>query len=218
MKKILTALLTVSASAFAFAQPKVIDTTKTAASLNRSSKTSIAKPPPEKPKPVVIPTPEFINQPYYYDRDDNRLVRLENATAQLATKKKSLGLKGAKKSLSVDGASSKIRFVSKNNITFLIKTSGDVIDLTSYVKLYKLSVTDEKREVVISSKEGILNDKDEDKSSSISISVKQVSKDNYMIAFSEPLPAGEYGFVWVKNLDLQEFGIYAFGIDWRRSD
>ena len=125
-----------------------------------------------------------------------------------------MGLKGAKKSLSVDGASSKIRFVSKNNITFLIKTSGDVIDLTSYVKLYKLSITDEKREVVISSKEGILNDKDEDKSSSISISVKQVSKDNYMIAFSEPLPAGEYGFVWVKNLDLQEFGIYAFGIDW----
>src|SRR5690349_9170479 len=61
-----------------------------------------------KPKPVkktetkapvnvepVVPVPEFINQPYYYDSARNTLIKLENTTAQLATKKKSLGLKGA---------------------------------------------------------------------------------------------------------------------------
>src|SRR5205809_3917708 len=45
---------------------------------------------------VVIPAPEYINQPYYYDKDDNRLTKLESSSAQLITKKKSLGLKGAK--------------------------------------------------------------------------------------------------------------------------
>ncbi len=40
---------------------------------------------------LVLPTPEFINQPYYYDKNDNRLIKLENATAQLLTKRKRLG-------------------------------------------------------------------------------------------------------------------------------
>ena len=45
---------------------------------------------------IVIPTPEFINQPYYYNKNDNRLIKLEVASAKLITKKKTLGLKRAK--------------------------------------------------------------------------------------------------------------------------
>jgi len=86
---------------------------------------------------IVLPTPEFVNQPYYYDKDDNKLIKLETATALLVTKKKTLGLKGAKQFFSMDEASSKARFTSKSSIVFFIGTSGDVIDLTSYIKLYK---------------------------------------------------------------------------------
>ncbi|MFM9910479.1 MAG: hypothetical protein ACKVOW_14095 [Chitinophagaceae bacterium] len=167
---------------------------------------------------IVIPTPEFINQPYYYDKDDNRLTKLENGIAQLITKKKSLGLKGAKQFFSMTDPGSRVRFTARTNISFLIKTSGDIIDFTSYIKLYKFIATDQKREVTITSKEGVLNDKEEAKGKQISFSIKQVSKENYMIQFTEQLEAGEYGFVWVKNMELKEFNVFAFGIDWKKSD
>jgi len=167
---------------------------------------------------IVIPTPEFINQPYYYDKEDNRLTKLENSTAQLITKKKSLGLKGAKQFFTMEEGSSRVRFTARNNINFLIKTSGDVIDFTSYIKLYKFVPNDQKREVTITSKEGVLNNKEEAKGKQISFSIKQISKDNYMLHFAEALEAGEYGFIWVKNMELKEFNVFAFGIDWKKSD
>jgi hypothetical protein len=184
-----------------------------------------------KPKPVkktetptvvkiepVLPLPEFINQPYYYDSVKNILIKLENTTAQLITKKKSLGLKGAKQSLSMDNPSSKVRFTSQKNIMFFIKTSGDAIDLTSYIKLYKFVAADEKRETTIASKEGLITDKDQEKGKLVDFSVKTISKDNYMIQFANTLEAGEYGFVWMKNMDLKEFNVFAFGVDWKTSN
>ena len=167
---------------------------------------------------IVMPVPEFINQPYYYDVSGNRLIKLENTTAQLISKKKTLGLKGAKQFFSMYDASSKARFTAKNNIVFFIKTSGDVIDLTSYIKLYKFIPADQKREVTITSKEGLLNNNEEGKGKLISFSVKAISKDNYMIQFSEAIEAGEYGFVWVKNMEQKEFNVFAFGIDWKNID
>ena len=169
-------------------------------------------------KEIVLPTPEFINQPYYYDKDGNKLIKLESANALMVTKKKTLGLKGAKQFLSMDAPSSKIRFVAKKDIVFFIKTSGDVIDLTSYIKLYQFVPADQKREVTITAKEGMLNDKDEAKGKLMSFSVKMISKDNYQIQLPEQLEAGEYGFVWVKNMELKEFTVFAFGIDWKSSD
>jgi len=166
---------------------------------------------------IILPVPEFINQPYYYDKDNNRLIKLEAATALMVTKKKTLGLKGAKQFLNMDGSSSRVRFTTRD-IVFFIKTSGDVIDLTSYIKMYKFTPDGEKREVTISSKEGVLNDKEDHKGKLIGISVKPVSKDNYIIQFSENLEAGEYGFVWLKNMELKEFSVFAFGIDWKSSD
>ncbi len=167
---------------------------------------------------IILPTPEFINQPYYYDNDGNKLIKLENANALMITKKKTLGLKGAKQFLSMDAASSKIRFTAKKDIVFFIKTSGDVIDLTSYIKLYQFIPVEQKREVTVNSKEGVLNDKDEAKGKLMSFSVKMISKDNYQLQLPEQLEAGEYGFVWVKNMELKEFTIFAFGINWKSSD
>jgi hypothetical protein len=169
-------------------------------------------------KEIVLPIPEFINQPYYFDNDGNRLIKLENANALMVTKKKTLGLKGAKQFLSMEDPSSKIRFVAKKDIVFFIKTSGDVIDLTSYIKLYQFVPADQKREVTVTSKEGVLNNKDEAKGKLMSFSVKMISPDNYQIQLPEQLEAGEYGFVWVKNMELKEFTVFAFGIDWKSSD
>ena len=171
-----------------------------------------------KPVEIVIPTPEYINQPYYYDTDGNKIIRLENANAIMATKKKTLGLKGAKQTLTMDANSSRTRFTVKKDIVFIIKTSGDVIDLTSYIKLYSFVPVDQKREVTINAKEGLLNDKDEARGKLVNFSVKMISKDNYMIQMPEQLEAGEYGFVWVKNMELKEFVVYAFGIDWKNID
>jgi len=190
----------------------------------KSAKKPVAKPvakPEVKPiviPEVVLPTPEFINQPYYYDKDGNKLIKLENANALMVSKKKTLGLKGAKQFLSMDASSSKIRFTVKKDIVFFIKTSGDVIDLTSYIKLYQFVPIDQKREVTVTSKEGVLNDKDEAKGKLMNFSVKMISKDNYQIQLPEQLEAGEYGFVWVKNMELKEFTVFAFGIDWKSSD
>ena len=176
--------------------------------------------PAQKPavQEVVLPVPEFVNQPYYYNKNDNKLIQLENSSAELVTKKKTLGLKGAKQFFSMNGMSSKVRFIISDSIVFFIKTSGDVIDLTSYIKLYKFIPGDQKREVTITTREGLLNDKDEEKGKMISISMKPISKDNYRIELSERLEAGEYGFVWVKNMDLKEYNVFAFGIDWKSSN
>jgi hypothetical protein len=178
-------------------------------------KKTIAKPVVQE---IILPTPEFINQPYYFDKNGNKLIKLENANALMVTKKKTLGLKGAKQFLSMDANSSKIRFVAKKDILFFIKTSGDVIDLTSYIKLYQFIPVEQKREVTITTKEGLLTDKDEAKGKLMSFSVKMISKDNYQIQLPEQLEAGEYGFVWVKNMELKEFTVFAFGIDWKSSD
>ena len=167
---------------------------------------------------IVLPVPEFINQPYYFDKNGNRLIKLENANALMVTKKKTFGLKGAKQFLSMDAPASKIRFVAKKDIVFFIKTSGDVIDLTSYIKLYLFLPAAQKREVTIAAKEGLITDKDEAKGKLISFSVKMISKDNYMIQLPEQLEAGEYGFVWVKNMELKEFTVFAYGVDWKNSD
>jgi len=179
------------------------------------------KPVPQKPvekAEIVLPVPEYINQPYYYDKDGNKLTKLENVSAQMVTKKKTLGLKGAKQFLTMEAPASNIRFTAKKDIVFFIKTSGDVIDLTSYIKLYQLIPADQKREVTVTSKEGILNDKDDAKGKLINFSVKMISKDNYMIMLPEQLEAGEYGFVWVKNMELTEFTVFGFGINWKSSD
>ncbi len=180
------------------------------------AKKTVAKP-VVKPE-IVLPTPEFINQPYYFDKEGNKLIKLENANALMVTKKKTLGLKGAKQSLMMDASSSKIRFVAKKDIVFFIKTSGDVIDLTSYIKLYQFIPVEQKREVTITAKEGLITDKDEAKGKLISFSVKIISKDNYQIQLPDQLEAGEYGFVWVKNMELKEFTVFAFGIDWKNID
>ena len=186
----------------------------------KSTKKAPARPavkPVEKGE-IEIPIPEYINQPYYYDKDGNKLIRLESANALMVTKKKVLGLKGAKQSLTMDAPSSKIRFTTKKDIIFFIKTSGDVIDLTSYIKLYEFVPVDQKREVTINSKEGVLVDKDGAKGKQMSFSVKMISKDNYQVQLPEQLEAGEYGFVWVKNMELKEFTVFAFGIDWKSND
>jgi len=49
-------------------------------------------------------------------------------------------------------------------------------------------------------------------------SVKMIPKDNYLLQLPEQLEAGEYGFVRVKNMELKEFTVFAFGIDWKSSD
>jgi hypothetical protein len=181
-------------------------------------KKPVAKPAAPVIKEIVLPVPEFINQPYYYDKDGNKLIKLENANALMMTKKKTLGLKGAKQYLSMEGASSKIRFVAKKEIVFFIKTSGDVIDLTSYIKLYQFVPVEQKREVTVTSKEGMLNDKDEARGKLVNFNVKMISKEVYQVQLPEQLEAGEYGFVWVKNMELKEFTVFAFGIDWKSSD
>jgi len=63
-----------------------------------------------------------------------------------------------------------------------------------------------------------LNDKEAGKGRLISISIKMLSKDNYLIQLPEQIEAGEYGFVWLKNMDLKEFNVFGFGIDWKNSD
>ena len=188
--------------------------------VTKTAKKPVAKPvvKPVLKEEIVLPTPEFINQPYYFDKDGNKLIKLENANALMVTKKKTLGLKGAKQFLSMDAPSSKIRFTAKKDIVFFIKTSGDVIDLTSYIKLYLFLPVEQKREVTINAKEGLLSDKDEAKGKLINFSVKMISKDNYMIQLPDQLEAGEYGFVWVKNMELKEFTVFAFGIDWKSSN
>ena len=219
MKKIIISFLLACGCIYALAQtkPKVRYDTIIVKHVTKPAVKKPVKKPVEKTE-IVLPVPEYINQPYYFDKDGNKLIKLENANALLIVKKKILGLKGAKQLLSMEAPSSKIRFTAKKDIVFFIKTSGDVIDITSYIKLYQFVPADQKREATITAKEGLINDKDEAKGKLINFSVKMISKDNYQIQLPEQLEAGEFGFVWVKNMELKEFTVFAFGIDWKSSN
>ena len=70
---------------------------------------------------IVLPIPEFINQPYYFDKEGNKLIKLENANALMITKKKTLGLKGAKQFLSMDATLPKYASLQKRILFFLLK-------------------------------------------------------------------------------------------------
>ena len=223
MKKLILSLFSATVFFYLHAQKLAVAKVKYDTIIVKHVTKPQAKPPKKIIKPVekaeiVLPVPEYINQPYYFDNGGNKLIKLENATALMITKKKTFGLKGAKQFLSIDGFSCKIRFTAKKEIVFFIKTSGDDIDLTSYIKLYQFIPADQKREVTINTKDGLLNNKDEAKGKQISFSIKMISKDNYMIQLPEQLEAGEYGFVWVKNMELKEFTVFGFGIDWKSSD
>ena len=86
MKKLLTLLVMGFLQVQSFSQIlKNNDVSQTT-----STKSKATKPPPEKPKPIVIPTPEFINQPYYYDVSENKLIKLESTAAQLVTRRRHL--------------------------------------------------------------------------------------------------------------------------------
>jgi hypothetical protein len=45
-----------------------------------------------------------------------------------------------------------------------------------------------------------------------------ITKDNYLVQFDNTLEAGEYGFAWMKNMDVKAFTVFAFAIDWKNSD
>jgi hypothetical protein len=44
-----------------------------------------------------------------------------------------------------------------------------------------------------------------------------ISEDNFMIQLRKS-GAGEYSFVWVKNMEQKGFTVFAFDIDWKSSD
>ncbi|MEO7049080.1 MAG: hypothetical protein ABI091_27495, partial [Ferruginibacter sp.] len=145
MEKIIFFFLLVSGFMYAQAQSKLkvrYDTIIVKHVTKPVAKKTVAKPVVK--TELVLPLPEYINQPCYFDKDGNKLIKLENANALMITKKKTLGLKGAKQSLTMDAASSKVRFIAKKDITFFIKTSGDAIDLTSYIKLYQFVPVEQK--------------------------------------------------------------------------
>lgn len=174
---------------------------------------------PLPPKPIIIPTPEYINQPYYYDEGDNKLTRLENVNARVTTKKKNLGIGGARKFYTINGGTSKVLFTASKNICFIIKTNGDMMDLTSFIKLYKFTTAEDKRETLISEKEGIIKNKEESKSAIVMVNVKKLTRESYLISASQTFEAGEYGFVLMNAPGAgQELTIFAFGIDWKKSD
>ena len=101
--------------------------------------------PVAKPVEIILPTPEYINQPNYYDKDDNRLIKLESAG--MIYRKENSWTKRSQTTLSMEAASSG-PFYCKKGYCLFIKTSDDIIDLTSYIKLYRFVPGDQKRELL----------------------------------------------------------------------
>jgi len=167
----------------------------------------------------AIPDPEFLGEVEYYDKANNKLVRLEKTIAKSENKTKMGGMGGMKMVYKVEGEKSPVRIPSSDKISFVLSTGGGnsamgMMDPSQTLSLYKLDVTKGNREAVTQSYGGMYGIGKTKESAKLTVGVKKIKDGEYEIIADKPLGPGEYAFVMM-NMGSQDgsFTLYAFGIN-----
>ncbi|MFL5738580.1 MAG: hypothetical protein ACJ75B_00075 [Flavisolibacter sp.] len=176
-------------------------------------------------KTVSYPTPEYINEIYFLNRDSSKLLRLEKETSSIQS---SHGLGGGTNGATIEGKSSPVRLKQNEHLYFVffgggsemtpeadsaIKASGMnasstgnsmnmesassmLMDPSQTTSLYSLEVSKDKRELIMQSYSGMkLLGKPKKESIKYTLSVKKIRSGYYELVVDKPLPKGEYAFM-----------------------
>ncbi len=171
------------------------------------------------------PVPEYSNEVYFFQKDSNRLIRLEKGLSKLDTKTKMGGMGGMESGFSIDEARSPVRLSTGTVLHFVFsngKSSGlpsnpqmdsamkanglnpsDVSDMMSKMNdpgsttaLYDADPGNNKRKIIMQSSSGMkLLGKAKKSSKKYTLSIKKIKDGYYEIVVDKILPRGEYSFV-----------------------
>jgi|KBSMisStaDraftv2_1062788.scaffolds.fasta_scaffold00531_7 Cu/Ag efflux protein CusF len=169
----------------------------------------------------AIPDPEFVNEVEYYDKANNKLVRLEKSISKQENKMKMAGMGGMKMMYKVEGEKSAVRIPASDNVSFVFGTGGggnnnmmSMMDPSQMISLYKMDVNKGNREAVTSSYAGMYGMGKTKESTKLTVGVKKIKDGLYEIIADKPLGPGEYTFVMM-NMGSQDgsYTLFSFGIN-----
>ena len=144
--------------------------------------------------------PETIGVIHLRDRKDNMLLPLDRETSHI---KASPGFFKAKAKLRVNGVRARLR-VSENRPDFIVQLANGVDP--NKIKLYKMTVSDGKRETVIATAVAFGGVKSELNTTTLDVTRYGVS--SYKLTPPQALLPGEYVLVATDSTDA-----YCFGVD-----
>jgi hypothetical protein len=180
------------------------------------------------------PEPEFSNEVYLLRKaadSSHELMRLEKASSQTDNKLKLGGLGGVEISYLLEGEASSARLVGETNLSFVFSkggidsvTKGNVVaavlqvigvgdgDPAHSINLYKTSLENGKRKIIIQKRSGLFGNKKKASSDKYGFSVKKIREGYWELITDNILPKGEYAFALTGNPD-GVVSLFAFGVD-----
>ena len=189
------------------------------------------------------PVPEFENEIYYLNKDNNTLVRLEKGNSGLKTKLKMAGFGGSENDFEIENEKSPVRLSGGGAFSFIYYTGGSEgqktvsVDTThaqsqgsssgfsgmemmnnpsQTTTLYSAFPGQDKRKVVIQSGSGMRILGKVGQSKKYLFSVRKIQPGYMELVIDKSLPKGEYVFVVLGGLEINMDGsalLFAFGVD-----
>lgn len=184
------------------------------------------------------PEPEFNNEICLFSKESdsaNKFMRLENTSSKINNKLKAAGLGGAESSCTIERQTSPVRLGSGNILSFVFSTGGnsssaflDSLKLNglktllsggdpanSFI-LYKVSVEETKRRIILHKNSGMFGSKKSGPSEKKTLTINKIRDGYWELTTTEPLPQGEYAFA-IMGTGLSSLGgsiaLFAFGVD-----
>ena len=153
-----------------------------------------------------IPEPEFMNQVYYYDKSNIRLIPLETAVAEIKSKMRIMG--GGSSAYAIGGEKSATR-INQQGASFVIAVANSsMIDPSMTLSLYRFEPRKGRREAAMNIYGGSGSE------NAVELKFKRVKEGTFEIIVTGSLAKGEYGFI--SSFAMKPGGgmtAYAFGID-----
>jgi len=145
----------------------------------------------------TVPTPELINQIYYYEPSSNTLKKLEKTTAEYKGKTKALGMGGSKVVCQIKGKTSSISFAQSDSLSFVVNLGENAADPSLWFQLYKADIKNNKREAAYVETNTLGKTKKSE--SIIKYDVKKIQDKLYRFIPSQKLGKGEYFFLYTMS-------------------
>ena len=188
------------------------------------------------------PTPEFENEIYYLNKDNNSLVRLEKGNSGLKTKLKMGGFAGSENDFVIDDEKSPVQIKESNSLSFIYftyesqteaKSGSDTVpkqnkaeasafsgwemmsDPSKTTSLYNAYPDQGTRKVVLQSGSGMRLLGKTRESKKYTFSVRKIRPGYLELVIDKPLPKGEYVFVVMGGFEINMDGsasLFAFEI------
>jgi len=167
----------------------------------------------------TYPDLEYPNEVYAFQKDSNRLTRLEKQISTLDTKMKRNSVESC---YWIDKERSTIRINNSSQFTFVFREDSEMSSTPGLspesslsfhsIELYKMEPSKGKRKIAMISSNA--SPQKFEQAESLPLNFQRISEGYYEFVIDKPLPRGEYAFVIKRNDSLtNEVVIFAIGVE-----